>query len=86
MKLWLLRPTPPVKDDDPWQTWRDTCYGFVIRAETEDKARYIAQCSGGAEVNPSMPSVPWGLAKYATCEELTGDGEAGVILKDFLAG
>lgn len=36
MKLWLLR---PIKD---WIPWYDKSFGFVIRAESEDAAREMA--------------------------------------------
>ena len=61
MKLWKLKTT----EDEI------NCYsGFVVRAETEAKAREIvASCKG---VDPE-----W------TCEELRVDGTPGIILSDF---
>ena len=43
MKLWLVRPIETDDDgDDPWEPWYDKAFGFVIRAESDQKAREIA--------------------------------------------
>ncbi|MBI4029157.1 MAG: hypothetical protein HY376_02220 [Candidatus Blackburnbacteria bacterium] len=53
MKLWLLKPREDVleKDEDnPWDPWYDKTFGWVIRADTEEEARSIAQNQGGDEI------------------------------------
>jgi len=45
MNLWLLRPSSNLPDDrakNPWIPWYDKCFGMVIRAETEEDARKLA--------------------------------------------
>ena len=85
MKLWLLR---PAKGNKLWEPWYDKAFGFVIRAETEEDAREIAQSDNGEEINfwvnnkyYELPA--WTSAEHSTCEELLADGEEGIIIKDF---
>ena len=94
MKLWLLRPREDVvarRTDNPWEPWFDKLFGLVVRAEDEAKAREIAQAGGSDEAGGytwsatgwgqyTMPA--WTDPKYSTCEELTADGEEGVILTE----
>ena len=85
MKLWLLRPVD--SDSGPWDPWYDRVFGFVIRAETPGEARAIAQAGGGSETyswkGREKVSVPaWTDSRFSTCEELTADGEPGIIIKD----
>lgn len=86
MKLWILK---PVNDnvtvnlnghDVKLWTW-DCSYGFVIRAQTEQIARSQAADEAGDE-----GSEAWLSPKFTSCEELSAEGEPGVVLKDFLAG
>lgn len=43
MTLWVLEPVTQLPDgDDPWEPWYDKCFGFVICADTEARARAIA--------------------------------------------
>lgn len=88
-RLWLLRPIEELPEDiDPWCPWYDKTFGFVVRADTEEKARQIANDNGGAEVNELMTgwnrtgAKPWLNPKESTCVELTADGEEGVIIED----
>lgn len=91
MKLWLLRPVDKFKkNDNPWNPWYDKAFGFVVRAETEEQARELANDSAGDENRgeflgnkTSNTKQPWKEAKYSTCVELLNDGEASVIIKDF---
>jgi hypothetical protein len=84
MKLWILRPVENLpKGDDPWEPWYDKAFGFVVRAETEEKARKFAHEDGGYETADT--NSPWLEAKYSTCDELPTEGEAGVVLQDFHA-
>ena len=56
MKLWLLRPREDLPyDKDPWEPWYDKAFGFVVRAETEERARAIGQESGMAEIRGFRP-------------------------------
>jgi hypothetical protein len=81
VKLWLVKRIAAA-DWDEYQ-------GFVIRAETELEARRIAN----GDKPDSFPfdyeddeiSV-WLNPDLSTCEELTADGEAGIVLYDFNAG
>lgn len=75
MKLWLLCR----HEDEP--TW-DVADGFVVRAETEEQARAIAAKRAGDEGSQVWLRYSAG----STCEELTADGEPGIILRDYNAG
>ena len=95
MKLWLLRPIEGL-ENDPWEPWYDKAFGFVIRAETEKRAREIANENGGNETcelnaricrTGSDPiyqtlSDPWIDSTLSTCDELLADGEECVLIKD----
>ncbi|MEA9392209.1 hypothetical protein SJI19_16920 [Acerihabitans sp. TG2] len=80
MKLWILkaRDEDLTSDDNPWEQWYDTNFGLLIRAESEDRARELAQ----AEACDEKRGSPWLDAKYSTCYELTNDGGEGVLLID----
>ena len=78
MKVWLLR---PIDEDSPasaWKPWYDNAFGFVIRAEDAFAARLLASARHGDEGGAA-----WLDERQSTCEELTGDGESGIILSDF---
>lgn len=81
MNLYLLR---PIRDaiDDPWGSWYDKCFGFVIRAENEAHAREIADLNAGDENRTSKPNA-WLDPDYSTCEILDGSGDAGMVMQDF---
>ena len=91
MKLWLLRPVEDLeKGDNPWEPWYDKVFGFVIRAESEKDARSTAQDEAGDETRGRFmgkktadTTQPWLEKKYSTCMELTTEGVAGLIIKDF---
>jgi len=81
MKLWILKPVSGLSDDvNPWNPWYYKVFGFVIRAETEEDARGIAQLQSGDE-SKDKPT-PWLNPKLSTCSEIMVEGESGVILKD----
>lgn len=89
MRLWLLRPRELPKGDNPWEPWYDKCFGFVVRAETEATARRIAQENACDEKSDSFLGIktadtttPWEDSKYSTCEELTADGDEGIVIED----
>ena len=82
MKLWLLRPVESVLKIDrerlnPWHPWYDKSFGFVVRAPTEDMARFIASEKCGAEGRE-----PWLNAEYSTCVELLPEGAEGMVMED----
>lgn len=80
MKLWILeRKLDLPHDDNPWRFPYDKNHGFVIRAETEDSARKIANSRSADEGDV------WANDKYSTCIELISSGEEGIILIDFNA-
>jgi len=90
MKLWLLRPVDNLtREDNPWEPWYDKAFGFVVRAETEEDAREMANKCGGDETGKAQRVVyrtggdPWLYPKYSTCIELTAEGESDVIITDF---
>lgn len=91
MKLWLLEPIGDGDEDykdTPWEIWYDSVFGFVIRAETEQEARQIADSQAGDENKRWLPGGaqttihPWLDPEQSTCVELLPDGEPGVILRD----
>jgi len=84
MKLWLLRPVSDGKGS-PWHPWYDKAFGFIVRAETEQRARELAQAQGGDEVRAyRVASIPaWTDPTLSTCVEVTTDGEQEVVLCDF---
>ncbi|KKK81891.1 hypothetical protein LCGC14_2808870 [marine sediment metagenome] len=91
MKLWLLGPLH-TEGDDPWDPWYDKAFGFVIRAETEQRAREIANENSGDEnrgkflgQKTANTKSPWLDPKYSTCEELLQDGPELLVLRDFAA-
>ena len=93
MRLWLLKPVEGLpNDDNPWIPWYDKAFGHVVRAETEQEARRLANEAGGEESGPRRESFyfsndfhggeVWLHQKYTTCVELTPDGQAEVIMSD----
>jgi hypothetical protein len=80
MKLYLLRPI--LGASTIWKPCHDKAFGFVIRAEDIGQARRIAQENHGDEGYAE----PWLTSKLTSCELLTGEGEEGVIIRDFSAG
>lgn len=95
MKLWLIKARDDLPDgDNPWNPWYDKCFGMVIRAETEEKAREIAnenacdeicrEYSGSFECPFVLVKYPyvWMSPKYSSCVELLQEGEEETILMD----
>lgn len=81
MKLWILRPVPKEdrKGDDPWDPWYDKTFGHVVRAETEEAARELADEDANEE---NRDHKAWLESKYSTCEVLNADGPSDVIISD----
>jgi hypothetical protein len=88
MKLWLLEPIGNLKSgDNPWNPWYDKTFGFVIRAETEEQARNMANKNAGDENRGGFlgekianTTTPWLDPHYSTCTELQNDSESKIIL------
>jgi hypothetical protein len=78
VKLWLLKPVH-IEGDRRWG-W-DCAHGFVVRADSETDARLLAAGESGDE----LPTA-WLKPELSTCEELTAEGGAEVVLRDFHAG
>jgi len=80
MKLFLLE---PIFGDDGevhkiWNPWFDKCFGMVVRAPDEKRAREIA-----AENAEQEGSNAWKVGYYSKCTELTGlDGDEGVVMRN----
>ncbi len=72
MKLYILKR----RDDD---IGYDEAIAFVVRAPDESAARNMASKESGDE-----GPVNW--LEGASCEELTADGEATVIVRSYRAG
>ena len=93
MELWILRPIEGLPEgDNPWQPWCDKAFGFVVRAETQKEARTLAHNDAGDEnrgeflnKETSKTKSPWLDPKYSTCDILSAEGEAMVVIKDFAA-
>lgn len=86
MKLWLLKPIEDAGGHtaDFWESQSTAVHGLVVRAQTEEQARLIAQNeSPGYETHWSEnfgPTPAWSDPMYSTCDELTADGTPGLIL------
>jgi len=80
MKIWILRPQ---WDTDLWAPWYDKAFGFIVRAETEEDARKLANEKTGDENWEGIDA--WNNTKYTTCEPLLDAGEPEVILRDYAA-
>ena len=91
MKIFELRPKQDLdKNDNPWEPWYDKCFGFIVRAETEVKARKYAAKNAGDEDKSEYVDGKyirinhvWLEEKYSTCVELNSEGDAGIIMIDF---
>jgi len=75
MKIFHLTPK---ENTGHWEEWYDKAFGFVVRAENEDEARILASKEAGDEGG----SV-WINNNFTYCIELKGEGEKGVIIRDF---
>lgn len=91
MKLWILRPIEELEEhNNPWSSWYDKAFGFVVRAKTEEEAREVANTHAGDEnYEESLDRgtvdtiTPWTDSRYSTCTELTSKGKSEMILRDF---
>jgi hypothetical protein len=94
MKLYLIE---PILGNDKWEPWYDELHGMVVRCESEDRCRQIANREGADEirrvVDYSLPVAkrpviysPWLDPEATRVTEITNDGEEEIILRDFNAG
>lgn len=83
MKLWLL--TPVDENSAPWSPWDDKAFGFVVRAETEDAARILADAAGADENREVKYVQPWLMPQYSMCVPLLEEGVPGIVIQDFHA-
>lgn len=72
MKLWKL--------EDPKATYDETC-GLVVRAETEQRARELADEDEGKRDSPFRQN--WLNTGHCICVEIPVDGKEEIILTDF---
>lgn len=81
MKLYLIRPINPNRN--PWDPWYDKAFGFVVRADNESEARAMVGEEAGDEIRKAPDA--WANPQYSSCVELTAEGEAEVVIRDFHA-
>lgn len=76
-KLYILTPV----DNDPlWEPWYDKAFGFVVCAETAQKARKLAAADAGDETDKA-----WLDAAHSYCRELKPTNKSQIIMQDFAA-
>jgi hypothetical protein len=80
MKLWILEGHAKLAGASPWSPWYDKAFGFVIRAESEERARLIAAENCGDEKEEA-----WLNPILSSCKELFLEGEEEMILRDYAA-
>lgn len=84
MKLWILKPKENVDNYSqiisPWNPWYDKFFGFVIRAESEERARKLAGLICGDEGDQA-----WLDSSLSICKELLAEGNEEVVITDFHA-
>jgi hypothetical protein len=85
MKLWLIKPRDNLPEKNPWSPWYDKTFGFVIRAESEEKARKIAHKNAGDEINEHKKLKPWLDPSLSQRIKLTKKGKEQMILKEHRA-
>lgn len=73
MKIWLLTNNNTSE--------YDSYHGHVVRAKTEENARYIA-----SQVCRDEDSDTWLDSQKSKCVQITTHGEEKIILSDFIAG
>ncbi len=81
MKLFILRPIRKDGVEDAWTPWYDKAFGFIVRTDTEEKARTLADDMAGDENRDG--DHPWLDPSQSTCEELLPEGDEELLLKDF---
>lgn len=91
MKLWLLKArTDLPKENNPWAVWYDKMFSLVVVAKNESEARQIATACDGFELHKGFydkgsiwqEGHAWLSPEYSTCEMLTVQGVARVVIRD----
>lgn len=85
MKLWELRPRPNILtasfNEGPWVPLGDRLPAFIVRADSEDRARSLA-----SQVPRGAVGFVWLDAKLTTCvaraRDLPTGGDAAVVVAD----
>lgn len=75
MKTWKLAPVEPEAPNWRGSTWTET---VIIRADSEDRARQMANLAFGKAVERRSVAdntfhLPWGNPAWASCEPITSD-------------
>lgn len=93
MKLYILRPIDSsAKDARGQKYWSwDCAYGFTVRAESESHARsLVANAKLSDDWTDHTPGDEgagvWENPSLTSCVEVPLDGEAAILMRDFLAG
>jgi len=79
----------PIFGEEKEMYWGYDCYdSFIIRAESEEEARSIAQNNGGDEIyNCVYNEISiWTNENITSCEIVNDDGKSGIICSSFNAG
>ena len=90
IKIWIIKPKETINYMvNPWEPWYDTCVGMVIFAETEKKARELADADAEAENRTSqakneMMKHPWLYKEMSVCKELVPGYKEHVVITDRL--
>jgi hypothetical protein len=71
--LWRLQ---PIKG---WNPWYDCMFEIIVRAESEDRARQLANAQQG---NPRTERDGWLDPAITSCERIWSDGDEEVICRD----
>lgn len=78
-KLFILEKRQGIKwDKDPWHRQYEAYHAFVVRAESEQKARELAHNCRGDENQSGLN--PWLNREYTSCKELKAGGGSGVVI------
>jgi hypothetical protein len=85
MRLWELRPRPSILtasfNGSPWVPLGDRLPAFIVRADSEDRARWLA-----SQLPRGGVGFVWLDATLTTCvarvRELPAGGEAGIVVAD----
>jgi hypothetical protein len=77
MKLWKLRPSNDLPNENPWNPWYDRRFGFVISAPGAEEARLIASRKAGPEGADA-----WLSETLSTCIELVPSPIPRVEMED----
>lgn len=75
---------------DPWEDPYDCMHSLVVRAENEEKARNIAAQLAGDEdwvmrYGDYYDGV-WTNPELTECEEIDGEGEEGLVVRNYKNG